>query len=77
MTNASRTALTVDKTPAMERAKRAVIAVGIGRGFVVEGRREKLCVITAAHCLPHLPAEFLEMAWKVAIDKARELGWIV
>ena len=39
----------------MESAKRAVIAVGDGRGFVVEGRGEKLCVITAAHCLPHLP----------------------
>jgi len=41
--------------PKLELAKRAVIAVGIGRGFVVEGSREKLCVITAAHCLPRLP----------------------
>jgi trypsin-like peptidase len=39
----------------MESAKRAVIAVGRGRGFVVEGSRGKLCVITAAHCLPPLP----------------------
>src|SRR4026208_1891700 len=50
----------MDKTPeqAMERmelAKRAVITVGDGRGFVVEGSRGKLCVITAAHCLPELP----------------------
>src|SRR5262249_24072358 len=40
---------------AMELAKRAVITVREGRGFVVEGSRGKLCVITAAHCLPELP----------------------
>jgi hypothetical protein len=28
-------------------------------------------------CITVTSAEFLEMAWKVAIDKARELGWIV
>ena len=39
----------------MESAKRAVITVGHGRGFVVEGSRGKLCVITASHCIPHLP----------------------
>jgi hypothetical protein len=39
----------------MESAKRAVITVGDGRGFVVEGNRGKLCVITAAHCLQDLP----------------------
>ena len=31
-----------------------VIRVGDGRGFVVEGRDRSL-VITASHCLPHLP----------------------
>jgi hypothetical protein len=31
-----------------------VITAGSGRGFVVEGARERL-VITAAHCLPFLP----------------------
>jgi hypothetical protein len=39
----------------MVLAKRAVITVGGGRGFVVEGSRDRFCVITAAHCLPHLP----------------------
>src|SRR5215472_851248 len=32
-----------------------VIQVGDGRGFVVEGRDGNRCVITAGHCLPHLP----------------------
>lgn len=36
-------------------AKRAVITVGPGRGFVVEGPRETFHVITVSHCLPHLP----------------------
>ena len=38
----------------VERLKPGVIAVGSGRGFVVEGAGERL-VITAAHCLPFLP----------------------
>jgi hypothetical protein len=39
-------------TPAaFEKAKRAVLTVGVGRGFVVERR----LVISAAHCLPQLP----------------------
>lgn len=33
----------------------AIITVGPGRGFLVEALRERM-VITAAHCLPHLPA---------------------
>jgi Trypsin-like peptidase domain len=37
-----------------ETLKSAVITVGHGRGFVVEGAGERL-VITAAHCLPSLP----------------------
>lgn len=28
-------------------------------------------------CVTVTSADFLEVAWKVAIDKARELGWIV
>jgi Trypsin-like peptidase domain len=39
----------------VERLKSGVITVGEGRGFVVEGAGERL-VITAAHCLPFLPA---------------------
>jgi hypothetical protein len=33
----------------------AVIRVGDGRGFVIEGEQKTRYVITAAHCLPHLP----------------------
>jgi hypothetical protein len=28
-------------------------------------------------CITVTSAEFLEVAWKVAIEKVRELGWIV
>jgi hypothetical protein len=38
----------------IETLTSAVITVGDGRGFVVEGAGERL-VITAAHCLPSLP----------------------
>ncbi len=39
-----------------ENAQQAVIAVGSGRGFVVEARDQYYrSVITAAHCLPKLP----------------------
>jgi hypothetical protein len=41
-------------TERLEEARRAVIRVGDGRGFVVEGERSRL-VITAAHCLPEFP----------------------
>jgi hypothetical protein len=41
----------------------SVVCVGDGRGFVVEAQRGRL-IITAAHCLPHLPpphgASYLE-----------------
>ena len=37
-----------------EEAKRAVVAVGEWRGFVVEGDGNRY-VITAAHCLPFFP----------------------
>jgi hypothetical protein len=40
---------------AFEKAKQAVITVGDGRGFIVEGDLEKRYIITAAHCLPWLP----------------------
>lgn len=41
-----------------DKATRAVLRVGDGRGFVVEGkygRHPQRLVITAAHCLPSLP----------------------
>jgi Trypsin-like peptidase domain len=37
-----------------ESVTKAIVTVGGGRGFVVEAGHERL-VITAAHCLPHLP----------------------
>jgi hypothetical protein len=33
----------------------AVVSVGDGRGFVVEGRERARFIITAAHCLPYVP----------------------
>ena len=40
-------------------AKRAVVAVRDARGFIIERPRQNLfpgrVIITAAHCLPHLP----------------------
>jgi hypothetical protein len=33
----------------------SIVTVGDGRGFVVAGPRESKLIITAAHCLPHLP----------------------
>lgn len=46
--------------PISEQAARAVVRVGAGRGFVVRShdRWESRLVITAAHCLPHLPTGF-------------------
>jgi hypothetical protein len=34
--------------------KQSIVKVGDGRGFVIEGVHDRF-VITAAHCLPHLP----------------------
>jgi hypothetical protein len=34
---------------------RSVVRVGDGRGFIVETDDEKRLIITAGHCLPHLP----------------------
>jgi Trypsin-like peptidase domain len=39
---------------AAHKAKRSVLTVGEGRGFVVTCRQERL-VVTAAHCLPFFP----------------------
>jgi hypothetical protein len=38
----------------MDEAKRAIVKVGDGRGFIVEGSTERF-VITAGHCLPTFP----------------------
>src|SRR4051812_5465416 len=37
-----------------DEAKRAVVRVGDGRGFVVEAGGDRI-IITAAHCLPNFP----------------------
>jgi hypothetical protein len=39
----------------LKRVTRAIVKVGEGRGFVVAGDDHRRYVITAAHCLPHLP----------------------
>jgi hypothetical protein len=44
----------------IENLTSAVITVGDGRGFVIEGADERL-VITAAHCLPSLPPALASM----------------
>jgi hypothetical protein len=33
----------------------AIVKVGDGRGFLVHARRERIVILTAAHCLTHLP----------------------
>jgi hypothetical protein len=38
-----------------DSAKGAVIRVGDGRGFLVEGKVDRFIIITAAHCLPSFP----------------------
>ena len=56
-------------------AQRAVITVGEGRGFVVEGGRQRL-VITAAHCLSHFPpcAAFSQLEERTYQDLLGPLG---
>ena len=39
----------------LDEAKKAILAVGEGRGFVVDGPDEERLVVTSAHCLPYLP----------------------
>lgn len=39
----------------LSSAKAAIVTVGDGRGFLVDGSRSGRLVVTAAHCLPHLP----------------------
>ena len=43
------------RTMVTETAIQAVIRVGDGRGFVVQGPRHQKLVITAGHCLPFFP----------------------
>ena len=43
-----------EQDPTLSSAKAAIITVGEGRGFLVGSARGSK-VITAAHCLPHLP----------------------
>ena len=44
----------------IERARQSVVTVGEGRGFILRGRTDDLeffpVIVTAAHCLPHLPS---------------------
>jgi hypothetical protein len=40
--------------PELNQATAAIVRVGEGRGFIVQGDRDRY-VITAAHCLPFIP----------------------
>lgn len=46
--------LSKDQTMDHDEAKRAIVKVGAGRGFAVQGVRDRL-VVTAGHCLPVFP----------------------
>ena len=48
-----------EQTEQLENAKRAGVAVGDGRGFIID--TEPRLVVTAAHCLPHLPPAIAAM----------------
>jgi hypothetical protein len=54
--------LATDKPRSDDPLARAILRVGDGRGFVVARRgylnREERVIITAAHCLPRLPAPY-------------------
>jgi hypothetical protein len=62
------------RAPVLE-ATRAVVRVGDGRGFIVEGERSRL-VITAAHCLPLFPpcATFSHVEERTYRDLLGSLG---
>ena len=51
-------------TKQRNKAKLAVLSVGDGRGFVVNGQNNSRLVVTGAHCLPSFPpchgASYLE-----------------
>ena len=40
---------------ALDQAKRSVVKVGGGRGFVIEGKWDRRMIVTTAHCLPSFP----------------------
>lgn len=46
------------KTSKLDVVKNSIVKVGDGRGFVIEHNGDRL-VVTAAHCLPHLPPAHL------------------
>jgi hypothetical protein len=59
----------------LREAARAVIRVGDGRGFIVDGKEGRL-VITAAHCLPSSPqgfsiASFNERTYQALLGPAK------
>jgi hypothetical protein len=53
----------------MIKSKGTILTVGEGRGFVVEHKYERL-IVTAAHCLPHLPpADRAAYDWELCYPK--------
>lgn len=53
----------VRRSAELQNAKRSIVRVGKGRGFVVAGKRDRM-ILSAAHCLPFFPpcisASYLE-----------------
>jgi len=45
-----------DQRQTVAQIKRSILTVGGGRGFIVADAEGRRLVITAAHCLPYLPA---------------------
>jgi len=54
-----------------EKLKGAVLRVGGGRGFVIEGKHDRY-VVTAAHCLPHFPP-----AASISYSSERTYGYLL
>ncbi|MFL5287947.1 MAG: serine protease [Rhodopila sp.] len=50
--------INVTKPIAKQKWKHAIVTVGGGRGFIVEGKDDIRFIITAGHCLPQLPDSF-------------------
>ena len=68
---------TLDPSAASANWGAAVIKVGYGRGFVVEGGPRGRLVITAAHCLPALPpahVSFFSVAERTCPRFLRPIG---
>jgi hypothetical protein len=65
----------------LKRLQAAIIRVGAARGFIIETVDERL-VLTAAHCLPRIPAPHSNLNWGQLyqnllgpLDQAEQTVW--